>query len=199
MKPQPCTRKCLGKATAAVVLAICMSGCQPPQLNSDSTEEAEELNEPDEPQTPLNPDGQGTTVQKGVDFPITRELHDTQGRSFQAEILGRSENDLHVERVADEEKFTLPIAKLGEEDRLFAKSLPVTGKPELTEEEKIAQDPYLNARQNEIDRLQAKLEDLKKEEEAGPSVLRLRRLRKEVAQFEREIAELQKQMDEYRE
>jgi hypothetical protein len=60
-----------------------------------------------------------------LNYPVDHMLTDSQGRSFQARILGRATGVIELELVADGTKQYLALSSLSEEDRKFVQQLPL--------------------------------------------------------------------------
>ena len=79
-------------------------------------------------------------IRMNLDYPVLCSLADQNGRVLAVSILGRSGTDVKFTMMVDGSTHSYPLAKLGQADQLFVKTLPMNlgsleaaGGPQLTE------------------------------------------------------------------
>jgi len=91
-------------------------------------------------------------------YPLARTITNQEGKELEVIILGKTKDDLYVERTSDHESFKIPINTLVVKDRFFSMRLkphipPPPPPPEEPPPKEIA-DPYIKNRLQVIDELQ---------------------------------------------
>ena len=70
------------------------------------------------------PESSVPEVQEIPDFPFERNITDSNGRKINAEILGKMDGKVALQRLWDEKRFVIPLEKLSKEDRDFFAKIP---------------------------------------------------------------------------
>ena len=131
-----------------------------------------------------------------IEFPISKTLHDSQGRPLNASIIGRSVSELTVIRTDDNRRFQLPISNLSKEDQKFAANLPIYVAPASPKPNERSQ--YIENREKELERMRAEVEELESKIKLGnPKSPRVRGYEREMDKIKGEIERLQSQIDNY--
>lgn len=161
-----------------------LSGCSKP-----------ELAEPEEEPVTAEP------VIEVVRLPVDRVLQDQEGRSIDATIIGREMETITIIRKSDSRRFDYPIAQLSEEDRQFVTELKLHSapkeRPAKTEPEK--EDPYVQSRLDQIERLRLKLKDLEEHlKENSTNQIIVRAYHRDVEKINEEILVIQDQISDFR-
>ncbi len=99
---------------------------------------------------------------QSLTFPVSRSIKDVEGRELDVDILGRSSDDIVIERKSDGKRFKLPIDRLSDTDRAFVKTLPIKSAPqpqtavaEATVQSAVPR--YIEARLSDIEEIEAQI------------------------------------------
>ncbi|MCB1205808.1 MAG: hypothetical protein KDN18_16215 [Verrucomicrobiae bacterium] len=127
------------------------------------------------------------------EIPLTRTWISEDGKSLEAEAVGRTGQILHLERSSDHQRFELPFSRLSWKDRFIAERLPEQAPPPLVaEKDSEPEDPYVANRRKAIADLTRKRAEYIAEIESGSlSSLLSRKRREDVLKVEEEIVELE--------
>jgi len=139
-----------------------------------------------------------------LDFPVTKTLEARDGRSIEAEVIGRTRQEVTVVRAEDEQRFAIPVEDLSRGDRLFLKRLPLRDPPPPPpppEPDEVVKpkDFYIARREAEIAELRRKAEVLRIEVNSGTlnSMVQSTRSR-QLVDIEKEIKTLETAIESYR-
>lgn len=127
------------------------------------------------------------------EIPLTRTWTSQDGKSLEAEVVGRTGQILHLERSSDQQRFELPFGRLGWKDRIIATRLPEQAPPPpVVEKVSEPEDPYVENRRKAIADLVRKRAEYNAEIESGSlSSLLSRKRREDLLKVEEEIHELE--------
>jgi len=103
------TRRFLILPTAVCFVSFCFLGCEKPSQK-----------EPEKEVLPAPPKSA---------YPFFRTLHDSKGRSIEAEILGRDASTVTFIRRSDKKRFTLALDDLAPIDETYLLQLPLAPPP----------------------------------------------------------------------
>ena len=133
-------------------------------------------------------------------LPVNRLLENAEGRQLDVIVQGKSGVTLFVDRVADGERFEIPIQSLGWKDRFFAMRLEEQAPPvKVFKKEEEPVDSYLASRMKEIKSLEEKKALFEREISSGTlSDILGRKRQEDVLKIDEEIKKLSVSMDQYR-
>ena len=134
-------------------------------------------------------------------LPTQRTITDQSGRTLNVTITSRELNSITFTRASDGQKFTLDISKLSEEDREFARRLPISYSkpPEFTENRtvnKTIEEPgALKFLRAELEEKQSEREMLYEElATTTPGSIADRTKKSNIRRIEKEIGELESEI-----
>jgi len=132
-----------------------------------------------------------------VNFPHDMTLVDTQDRSIEATLIGRSGDIVFFEKQNSSQIFEYPISDLSAESKIVIKSMPVTEISIKTKENE-EEDQYIAHREQEIEKLKKEIRDLNYEllEARGDSA-RTRGINNAIRRIELEIAKERQDIEDY--
>lgn len=181
----------------SLCIVVALTGCEKAQLAGDSAAE------------------EGIENAEKSPYPFFRKLTDSQGRTVEAEVLGRNATDVVFVRWSDKRRFNVPIHTLSPADQTFLSSLPTAAPREedyfglgrRVEEPEISGSKFTNRGYESI--LEGRIEDIEDEIDAIGDELRIidgntirsrtlqsqrSRLRDELRELQQEIADGRKSL-----
>ncbi|MCB1234272.1 MAG: hypothetical protein KDM91_04295 [Verrucomicrobiae bacterium] len=174
-------RSARGAAIVSVFLFLC--GC-----DGDLMDQFERFAIP-------RPAGERMVIPKD-DYPTERVLTNQSGAQIKAKIWERTATHVVFDRVADNKRFSYPIALLSQADQDFLYGLPIpqsTGAKPVAARVKDRNDEIAKLNK-EINRLYTQLED----PTIGYASPKGRGIRREIQRLESEVVKLRLQIDEIR-
>ena len=147
------------------------------------------------------------------DYPIHRQLTDSQGRPLEGHIVAKAEGSLYVLRSSDETNFEIPIADLSQDDQEFAERLPelmpppgfrhgeravslqTKGKGKVVTSKPVP--AYIANRREEIERLEQKIERLDIEIRSTNNTMIIRSRNEQIQRILEDIYELKADIERY--
>lgn len=146
-----------------------------------------------------------------TDYPLARQLTDSQGRPLDGHIIAKAEGSLYVLRSSDAMNFQIPVESLSKADQEFAERLPDLMPPPAFQHGEVgvtlergkkvgtkkAVPAYIASRQKEIDRLEEKIDRLDTEIRGTSNQMLIRSRETQIRSILNEITELKAAIERY--
>jgi len=128
-------------------------------------------------------------TQAPVELPVRWTLTDTEGKTLEADIIGRTSKTLTIIRTADRKQFEVPINRLSEADQTRIKTLSMT-KTSGNGNRSPLNVSLLNMRKAALKEIQDRIDELHKLRKASQSNIETRSYVSEINRLQKRETEL---------
>ena len=104
--------------------------CDSPKLKKSESGPKDKIEEPDQAGGKKEPE-MASEPRALMKLPVTRTLTDDQGRSFKAEVLGKSAGYLSVRRESDGKRFSVSVKNLSLSDQTYFSTVADSTREEI--------------------------------------------------------------------
>ncbi len=136
--------------------------------------------------------GMDSASDNAVTLPVRWTLTDVEGRSLEANVIGRSANSVTLVRVSDGKRFDLPVARLSEGDRKRVARLPLVAAPQSSPQE----SSIYRMRQAALGEAEARIVELRQMLNTTDSQIKKRSYTSEIKRLETERGDLLEEIRE---